>query len=135
MPGGTAYCWGHVDDTAHAHIEAMEKGRLGESYIIAGSAHSLENGLKVAEQITGITAPRIKLSPAVVKTMAGAAGLLEKFLPMSERYSSESLRVMAGVTYLGSNAKARLDLGYNPRPLEEGLTETLLHELKLISMN
>ncbi len=135
VPKQTAFCWSHVDDVARAHILAMQKGKIGESYIIAGSAHSFENGLKVAEQITGITAPRIKLSPGVVKTMAGAMGILEKFLPMSENYSAETLRVMAGVTYLGSNAKARLELGYNPRPLEEGLTETLLHELKLISMN
>ena len=35
---GSAYCWGHVADTARAHLLAMEKGRIGESYIIAGPA-------------------------------------------------------------------------------------------------
>lgn len=135
VPKGTAFCWSHVDDVAQAHVLAMQKGKIGESYIIAGSAHSFENGLKVAQQITGITPPRIKLAPGIVKTMAGAMGLIEKILPAPESYNAEALRAMAGVTYLGSNAKARLELGYNPRSLEEGLTETLLHELKLISMN
>ncbi len=134
VPKGTAFCWSHVDDVAQAHLLAMERGKVGESYIIAGSAHSFENGLKVAEQITGITPPRLKLPTGVVKTMAGAMNFIEKIVPGTES-AAERLRSVAGVTYLGSNAKARLDLGYNPRPLEEGLTETLLHELKLISMN
>jgi len=43
--------------------------------------------------------------------------------------SAEYLRVSAGATYLGSNAKARRELGYNPRPLEDGLRETLEYEL------
>jgi nucleoside-diphosphate-sugar epimerase len=44
------------------------------------------------------------------------------------------LRIIAGVTYIGSNKKAKRELGYNPRPLKEGLTETLKHEMKLLGM-
>jgi nucleoside-diphosphate-sugar epimerase len=44
------------------------------------------------------------------------------------------LRVSAGVTYIGSNAKARRELGYNPRPLEEGLPEILNEEMRLLGM-
>ena len=29
VPARTAYSWGHIEDTAHAHVEAMEKGRTG----------------------------------------------------------------------------------------------------------
>jgi nucleoside-diphosphate-sugar epimerase len=38
------------------------------------------------------------------------------------------------VIYIGSNAKARRELGYNPRPLEKGLNETLQHKTKLLGM-
>ncbi|HEY6542736.1 MAG TPA: SDR family NAD(P)-dependent oxidoreductase [Ktedonobacteraceae bacterium] len=34
----------------------------------------------------------------------------------------------------GWNAKALRELGYSPRPLEVGLTETLQHEMKLLGM-
>jgi len=44
------------------------------------------------------------------------------------------LRVTSGVTYLGDNAKARRELGFDPRPLEVGLRETLLHEMHLLGM-
>jgi len=45
------------------------------------------------------------------------------------------LRVIAGVTYLGDNAKAKRELGYNPRPLQEGWKETLQHEMNLLEKN
>jgi nucleoside-diphosphate-sugar epimerase len=58
---------------------------------------------------------------------------LDHFLP--ESYTSEGLRIVAGVTYWGDNSKAKRELGYNPRPLQEGWGETLRHEMKLLSMN
>ena len=60
--------------------------------------------------------------------------VVEKVVPVPEEYTAEYLRVSAGVTYIGSNAKARRELGYNPRPLEEGLTGTLQHEMRLLGM-
>ena len=41
---------------------------------------------------------------------------------------AEYLRVAAGVTYLGSNARARRELGFEPRGLEHGLRQTLAYE-------
>jgi nucleoside-diphosphate-sugar epimerase len=121
IPRGTAYCWSHVDDVARAHILAMEKGVGGESYIVAGPAHSLAEAFQVAERITGIPPPRIRIPPAVLKALA----LVSR---------SERLRDLAGVTYQGSNAKARRVLGYEPRPLEAGLRETLAHEMRLLGI-
>ena len=48
--------------------------------------------------------------------------------------SPESLRVLAGVTYLGTAARAREELGWTPRPLREGLMDTLRHEMRLLGM-
>ena len=66
--------------------------------------------------------------------MAATMSVVEKVVPVPEEYTAEYLRVSAGVTYIGSNAKARRELGYNPRPLEEGLTGTLQHEMRLLGM-
>ena len=49
-------------------------------------------------------------------------------------YTAEDLAVVAGVTYLGANAKAVRELGYSPRPLEAGLRETLLDEMKRLGL-
>jgi dihydroflavonol-4-reductase len=44
----------------------------------------------------------------------------------------EALRVLAGTTYFGSSEKAVRDIGFRARPLEEGLAQTLEHELRLL---
>jgi len=121
LPKRTAYCWAHVDDTASAHLLAMEKGRPGETYIVAGPPHTLIEAFAIAERITGIPAPRFHASPGLLRAIAAVS-------------RSERLRDVAGVTYLGSNAKARRELGFDPRPLEVGLRETLQHEMRLLGM-
>jgi nucleoside-diphosphate-sugar epimerase len=128
IPSGTTLCWGYVDDIARGHILAMEKGKPGETYIIAGPCHQVTEFFEMAEAITGVPAPRMRASPGMMKMTAGVAGLIEKVAPMPEEYSAEYLRVNGGTTYMGDNAKARRDLGYEPRPLREGLEETLQRE-------
>ena len=134
VPKGTAYCWGHVDDTARGHVRAMERGRPGETYILAGPPHTLEEALELAEQITGVRAPRLRPSGRMLRAAAAVAGLIERVVPLPETYSAETLRVAAGVTYLASSDKAKRELGFTVRPLEEGLRETLEHEMQILGM-
>jgi nucleoside-diphosphate-sugar epimerase len=49
--------------------------------------------------------------------------------------TAEGLRVLAGVTYFGSNAKARRELGYAPRSLADGLRVTLEHEMRELGIS
>jgi len=121
IPKRSAHCWGHVEDTAGAHIRAMEKGRPGQSYIIAGEPRTLIDAMEMAERITGIRAPRLRPSPWFLRFLAAIT-------------RSEVLRVGAGVTYLGSNAKAKRELGLHHRPLEEGLAETLGKEMTALGI-
>jgi nucleoside-diphosphate-sugar epimerase len=133
-PRGTAFCWGHVEDTARGHILAMERGVPGERYIISGPVHTLTEGLAIAEQITGIPAPRLHPSPRTMRTLAAIMGLVGRIVPLPEMFAAETLRVAAGVTYLGSNAKATRELGFRARPLDEGLRETLVYEMRRLAM-
>lgn len=132
LPDLTAYCWAHVDDIAQGHILAMEKGRIGESYIIAGEPRAIADAFQLASQITGKRAPMV-VSHRILGLMSVLIKPLDGIMPPT--YTSEGLRVVAGVTYLGDNSKAKRELGYNPRPFREGWGETLLHEMKLLSMN
>ena len=125
LPKTTAFCWAHVDDIAEAHTLAMERGKRGESYIIAGPPHTVEEAFAIAERITGVRAPRIRLQPGALKLMSKIMAVVGAVVPVPESYTAEGLRVIAGATYLGNNEKAKHELGYAPRPLEEGLRETL----------
>ncbi len=133
MPSGTAFSWAHVDDIAYAHWLAMEKGKIGESYNICGPTHTFIDALGIAKEITGIRLP-MAVPAGMLRILSAIMYLFDPFLPLPESYTGEGLRVVAGVTYLGNNSKAKRELGYNPRPLKEGLTETLKHEMKLLGM-
>jgi nucleoside-diphosphate-sugar epimerase len=129
VPQGTTFCWAHVDDVARGHILAMEKGKIGESYIIAGPCHKLTEFFELAEEITGVPAPKTRMPPGVMRAMAGLMSVIERVVPLPEMYTSEYLRVNGGSTYMGDNSKARRELGYSPRSLREGAEETLKYEL------
>ncbi len=134
VPEGAAYCWAHVEDTARGHILAMEKGKPGESYIIAGEKHSFEEALAIAESITGIPAPKRRVSPGILRFMSKIMRVVGAVVPLPEDYHPETLRVIAGATYLGDNSKAKRELGFDPRRLQEGFKETLHHEMKQLNM-
>jgi nucleoside-diphosphate-sugar epimerase len=133
-PKGTAFCWAHVEDIARGHIQAMERGTSGESYILAGPALRLTEILAMAESITGIKAPRLEAPPAMLRVMSKVMSVVEKVAPIPPPMRSESMRVSAGTTYIASAAKAERELGFEVRPVEEALRETLEHEMGLLGL-
>lgn len=124
IPKRTAFCWAHVGDVARGHVLAMEKGKPGQTYMLAGPAHTLEEAFELAERITGVKAPRLRVPPAALKTASVLVRPLERLVKLPPAYTAEGLRVTAGTTYLGSNEKAKRELGYEVRSLEEGLEDT-----------
>jgi nucleoside-diphosphate-sugar epimerase len=135
VPAGAAYSRAHVGDEAEGHLRAMDRGQPGRNYFLAGPVYTLADALKVAESITGIPVGRIRLPPVVLKTLSVLMKPLDAVMTLPPSVSPESLRVLGGVTYLGSSARARAALGWEPRPLKEGLTETLRHEMRQLGMS
>lgn len=129
LPRATAFSWAHVDDVARGHILAMDRGRIGESYNLTGPTHRLAEAFDLAERITGIPATRVRLPSAPLRLASRLARRLPTRLPIPPSYRPEALRISGGVTYLGSARKAADELGWRPRPLEQGLRETLAFEM------
>ncbi len=125
VPEKSAYCWGHVADIARAHLLAMEKGRIGESYIIAGPCRELSQVLALLEKLTGVPLPRLHTSPPLLKAASWLMEPVDRLHPLEGNFSPETLRVGAGATYLGINAKAVMELGISMRRIEEGLRQSL----------
>lgn len=135
LPGLTtksAMCWAHVEDTAQAHIAMMEKGRLGEAYIIGGEQSTVVDMFRVAREVSGARIPMI-IPYRVFLAWAVLAKPFDRWLP--DTFTSEGMRSVAGVTYLMDSTKAQRELGFNPRPIREGWVETIRHEMKLLGMS
>lgn len=131
-PARTAFNWAHIEDTARGHILAMEKGKPGETYIIAGPQHTFEYAFDLAASIARVRAPVVHPGPRAMRAMAAVMSVAERLVKLPQTLTPEALRVVAGTTYLGSNAKAVRELGFTARPLAEGLAQTLEHELRLL---
>ncbi len=125
VPRRAGVCWSYVEDAARGHLLAMEKGRPGESYHICGEPVTFVDALALAEELTGIPAPP-SVPSWMLRLVSLVMNLMERVTPVSAEYSAEALRASAGVTYWGDNGKARRELGFEPRPLREGLRSTLL---------
>lgn len=122
VSSSSAYSWSHVMDVAHAHVLAMQFGRPGEVYIIGGPAHTVREAIGVAAKAAGKKRQPVPLPPWLVKpaaTVVRAASVVVR----PWRGVADRLAVAAGVTYLGSDAKAQKELGFDPRPLAEGLPD------------
>jgi nucleoside-diphosphate-sugar epimerase len=132
-PSGTKFCWGSVDDTARGLIQAMEAGRPGESYLLTGPVHSFEDFIATAARIAGRRPPAIHPGPRVMCALAGLVRVMER-MEIRSPYAAESLRLMAGTTWIGSHEKATRELGFAPRSIEEGLGPTIEHELRLLGL-
>jgi dihydroflavonol-4-reductase len=60
---------------------------------------------------------------------------IEKLVPIPPQPGSETLRVVAGVTYIGDNSKARRELGLSQGSFHDGWGQTLKHEMLRPGLN
>lgn len=124
VPGPEAtVTYTHVDDIAEGHILAAEKGEPGETYILAGPAVPLGKMVRIWAEVTGKPAPSIEIPAAFFKPFAPLVRMIESITPLPEIYSREAIAVM-DASYMGRADKAKQELGWQPRPLREGLRET-----------
>lgn len=59
-----------VDDVAAGHLLAMEKGRIGERYILGANNLMLREIFEILSRLTGVNAPSIKLPRELVLPLA-----------------------------------------------------------------
>jgi dihydroflavonol-4-reductase len=114
----------HVDDVAAGHIAALERGRLGERYILGGQNASLSEILGVVAQQTGRRAPRVKIPRAVIYPIAIAAEAVANRTGREPFITVDGLR-MSKKRMFFTAAKAERELGYRARPYAEGIKDAI----------
>lgn len=120
IPGGAAVA--DARDVAQAMINAVEHGRNGERYIVAGAATSLEQIMRTLEQISGIPAPRLRIPYPIALGIAWVSENYARLTDSATLITLEGVRTMHAHTPI-SSAKAMRELGVTFRPLEETLRD------------
>jgi dihydroflavonol-4-reductase len=106
----------HVDDVAEGHVLALEKGRVGERYVLGGENMLLKDILGLVADVAHRRPPSIRLPEAVVWPMALVMEKLAKVTGIEPMMTRDHLK-MARKKMFYSSAKATAELGYQPRPV------------------
>ena len=114
----------HVDDVAAGHLAALERGRIGERYILGGENVLLADMLAEIARLVGRRPPTLKLPRAVIYPIALGAELAAKLTGVEPFVTLDGLR-MARHHMFFDDAKARRELGYVARPYCDGLVDAI----------
>ena len=114
----------HVDDVAEGHLLAMEKGRIGERYILGGQDVSLRRMLADIAALTGRKAPTVSLPRAPLYPLAAVAEAVAQATGKEPFLTRDALKMSRRHMFF-SSAKAERELGYRARPYARGLEDAL----------
>ena len=81
--------------------------------------------MQMWERITGVPAPKVWIPGWVAGGLSRLTGVLERAFGLRTMFSSEVLRTQVDYTFFASAEKAKHELGWQPRPVEETFRETL----------
>ena len=113
----------YVEDVAAGIVGALDRGRIGESYVLGGENVRLRDAMAVAARIGGHGMPRLEIPTAMLRIGSKAPAFLARAVGLPDDLG-EVVRASLGVTYWASSAKAATELGYRPRDLASGLRAT-----------
>lgn len=114
----------HVDDVAAGHSAAMERGRIGERYILGGENLTLCNLLTEIARITGGAPPRFKLPAGPLMPLAYVNEWGARIFGYEPFLHRESLR-MSRTRMFFDDRKARGELGYVTRPAQLAIADAV----------
>jgi len=117
-------CLSHVEDIAGGILLALDKGGLGETYVISGPATTMRGAIEMVAKVSGRKAPKRDLPTGAMKMMVPFGPLVGKLMGQPPNLR-ELITSGDGVTFWASYDKAAKELGYSPRDMETGLRQTL----------
>jgi dihydroflavonol-4-reductase len=107
-----------VRDAAEAHLNAIERGKAGERYILSAHNITLFEGLALVARAVGVRPPWIKIGPRLLKAIIAVG----QWLPGGAIGHLRTMRFWQPL----NNAKAVNELGLTTRPIDQTLNDALM---------
>ncbi len=105
----------HVDDVAKGHLLALERGQIGERYVLGGENLTLRTILSEVAALGGRKPPRIRLPHAFVLPIAYLAEGFAKLTASFEPLTTVNGVRMSKKRMFYSSDKAKAELRYEPQ--------------------
>ena len=114
----------HVDDVAEGHVLALERGRIGERYILGGENLALRDLLALVARVAGRRPPRIALPIGPLMPVAAVMEMLARLTGIEPIATRDHLKMARKKMYFTST-KAIAELGYRPRPVRQAVEDAV----------
>jgi dihydroflavonol-4-reductase len=111
----------HVDDVAEGHLLALERGRVGEKYILGNVNLTLAEIFGLLEKVSGIPAPRYRLPYYPILFLGAAFQAVSKITGREPLIPYEGVKMARRFMFFDAS-KARRELGLPQTPVEVALS-------------
>jgi nucleoside-diphosphate-sugar epimerase len=111
-----------VDDAARAMILAAERGHIGERYLVSERMLALNDVVRIAADEAGVAPPQRSISVPMLYALSALGSLKARLSGKDSQLSLASVRMMRAEADVDSS-KAKRELGWQPRPVEESIRE------------
>lgn len=123
VPGG--YDWVDVRDVVKTSIAAIKKGKKGQRYLLSGHWVTLKQISVLVSQLIGFRPKKFACPNWLAQIGLPFISLYCSIYEKKPLYTRDSLYTLRTSHKNISHTKATQELGYNPRPFEETLRDTL----------
>jgi len=114
----------HVDDVADGHLAALDRGEIGERYILGGQNVQFADMLAAIATLVGRRPPRMRMPRGPIVPLAIAAETVARFTKREPFVTLDALR-MSKYRMFFTTAKAERQLGLTARPFTQALADAI----------
>jgi dihydroflavonol-4-reductase len=114
----------HVSDVAEGHLLALERGRVGEKYILGNQNLTLAEIFARLERVSGIAAPRYRLPHRPILFLGYLCHLVSRISGREPLIPYEGVKMARKFMFFDAS-KAVRELGLPQTPVELALTEAV----------
>jgi len=122
LEGG--FDWVDARDVAEGAIRAEQMAPAGANYLLSGTWLSVREIASIVAQIMGRRPPVLVCPAPVAVACAPIVTAVSRWTGSRPLFTSVSLKALAGNRNI-SHARAARELGYEPRPIRETISDTI----------
>lgn len=122
--GKTRWCFSFVEDVAKGHLAAMEKGRIGETYLLGGENKSLIELIDLVCTLGGIKKPKKNIPRWVMSLGAWGMELMANLTGKAPKITTGKVGVMKH-DWAYSSQRAIRELDYEMTDFSQAVATTI----------
>jgi nucleoside-diphosphate-sugar epimerase len=119
-------CWIYLDDVVDAMMKILGKAEPGRDYILAGDITTLRSLVERVSALGGVKPPRLSLPVGVARAAMALASPVYRMKGRRPPVAPDQLNNLER-HWAFDDTRARVELDWTPRSLDEGLPPTVRH--------